>query len=249
MANILYADNMQSLATVSHGFFTRAWGNCGISDKWDPKILAHNRAQVALRIGVPPENLLSCSQIHSPNVVTVAEKWSSSERPQADAIVTDQKCIALGVLTADCGPLLFADEKAGVIGAAHAGWRGAVSGVIENTLKAMEVLGAKRSSIHVALGPCIGWNSYEVGPEFPAPFLAENPEHEKLFRLSPREGHYMFNLPGYIENKVRGLGVASFAPSRADTCADEENFFSYRHNTLRGISPTESLISVICLRD
>lgn len=247
MNEILHADNLQVLSGIRHGFYTRGWGNCGQSPKFDLKKQATNRAAVAMSMGVRPDNLLSCNQVHSPDVVTVTEIWQPQNRPTADAMVTKEKGIALGVLTADCGPLLFVDSKAGVIGAAHAGWRGALTGVIENTLDAMEKCGARRSSIHVALGACIGKLSYEVGPEFPAPFLAENPLYEGLFLPSRRDGHYMFDLQGYIERKVHNLDVASFAPAPADTCADEARFFSYRRNTLRGVSPTESLISVIAL--
>lgn len=247
MHEILYAENLSGLSRIRHGFYTRAWGNCGQSPKFDLKKQQNNRAAVALSLGIPPDHLISSYQIHSPDVVTVTEVWSPQNRSHADAMVTNVKGIALGILTADCGPLLFVDPAAGVIGAAHAGWRGALTGVIENTLHAMEKIGASRKSTHVALGACIGKFSYEVGPEFPAPFLAENPQHERLFHPSVREGHYMFDLPGYIEGKCRASGIASFSPAPADTCADEARFFSYRRNTLRGIAPTESLISAIAL--
>ena len=247
MHEILYADNLQSITGLRHGFYTRAWGNCGQGEKFDQKQQTTNRGAVALSMGVRPENLLSCNQVHTPDVVTVTEIWSRETRPKADAMVTKMRGLALGILTADCGPLLFVDHRAQVIGAAHAGWRGALTGVIENTIAAMEKLGAHRRYTHVALGACIGKFSYEVGAEFPAPFLAEDPAHEKLFRPSVRTDHYMFDLPGYIENKVQKIGVASFSPTPADTCADEARFFSYRRNTLRNISPTESLISTIAL--
>lgn len=249
MAEVLTSDNLEALPNIRHGFFTRGWGNCGLSEKFDPEALAINRAAVAIHMGVKPERLISCYQIHSPDAVTVTEVWHPRFRLRADAMVTKTRGVALGILTADCGPLLFADAEAGVIGAAHAGWRGALTGVIENTIAAMEALGARRSGIHAALGACIGWKSYEVGPEFPAPFLAENPAHERLFRPSVRPDHYMFNFPAYIESKVLATGVASFVPSPADTCADEARFFSYRRDTLRKRSPTESLISVIALAD
>ncbi len=249
MSEILTANNLLNLSGVRHGFFTRAWGNCGLSERFDAAEQAKNRTKVAWHLGIESTHLLSCFQIHSPDVVTVTEKWAVPNRPHADAMVTNVKGIALGILTADCGPLLFADRTAGVIGTAHAGWRGALTGVIENTIEAMEKIGARRSKIYVALGACIGWNSYEVGPEFPAPFLAEDPAHEKLFRPSQHDDHYMFNFPAYIEAKTRAAGVASFAPAPADTCADEARFFSYRRNTLRNISPTESLISAIALVD
>jgi YfiH family protein len=245
MSEVLVAENLAGI--IPHAFFTSAWGGCGLSSKFDPDEQSAKRAKVAEYLGIPTENLLSCHQIHSPDVVTVTQIWHTQFRPKADAMVTNVKGIALGILTADCGPILFADTKNGVIGAAHAGWRGALTGVIENTVKAMEKLGAKIPAIHAALGPCIGWNSYEVGPEFPAPFLAENPEHEKLFRPSVHPDHYLFNLPGYIETKLRAAGIQSFEPSPADTYRDEARFFSYRRNTHRKISPTESLISAIAL--
>ena len=164
-------------------------------------------------------------------------------------MVTNVKGIGLGVLTADCVPILLADRKAGVIGAVHAGWRGALSGIIENTVDAMEKLGARRGSIEAAIGPCIWQRSYEVGPEFPAPFLAENPDNERFFRPAFREGHTMFDLPGYAEAKLRNLRLGSVAPSPADTCADEARFFSYRRSTLRGFAREGNQISVVVLAD
>jgi YfiH family protein len=249
MRDILLADNLKNIPAIRHGFYTSAWGNCGLSSAYDSVEAAENRRRVAESFSVAPENLLSCYQIHSPDVVTVTKPWTVADRRKADAMVTAERGIALGILTADCVPLLFADTKTGVIGAAHAGWRGAIGGVIENTLDAMEKLGAKRSSIVAALGPCIAQKSYEVGPEFPAPFLAENPANEKFFRPAFRSNHYMFNLPGYVEAKLRGLGVASVEPSPADTCADETRFFSYRRSTLQGTDRAGSLISVIVRAD
>ncbi len=164
-------------------------------------------------------------------------------------MVTKEKGIALGILTADCVPLLFADPGAGVIGSAHAGWRGALTGVIENTLDAMEKLGANRKAVHAALGPCIWQNSYEVGPEFPAPFLAENADYARFFKPAFKSDRTMFNLPGYVEAKLRAAGVISIESSPADTLADEARFFSYRRACLQGTGRTGSLISVIVLGD
>ncbi len=248
MPKTLHADNFQYLESIRHGFFTREWGNCGLSRAGDfGSDVLDNRRRVAEQLGAEPEKLLSCYQIHSPDVVTVTAPWKIEDRPQADAMVTKEKGIALGILTADCGPVLFADAKNGVIGAAHAGWRGALMGVMENTVAAMEKLGAARQSIHASVGPCIWWNSYEVGPEFPAPFLAENTEYTRFFRPAFRSDHYMFNLPGYIEAKLRALGLASVEPSPADTLADEELFFSYRRSCLKGEERAGSLISAIML--
>lgn len=244
MSDVLVAEN---LSGVRHGFFTRAWGGCGLSDRFDIAEQLANRAKVAAHLQVSADNLLSCFQIHSPDAVSVTQIWHRQFRPHADAMVTNVPGIALGVLTADCGPVLFADTKNGIIGAAHAGWRGALTGVLENTVKAMRELGAETGSIRAAIGPCVGWNSYEVGPEFPAPFLAENPDHEKLFRPSVQPDHYLFNLPGYIEAKLHAVGVHDIEPSPADTYRDEGRFFSYRRDTHRKVSPTPSLISAIAL--
>ena len=249
MIEALRADNLRG---VRHGFFTRKGGvsegiyaslNCSLSR--DTEASAENRRRVAAHFGLEPERLLSCYQIHSPDVVTVTAPWRTEERPKADAMVTAERGIALGILTADCVPLLFADERAGVIGAAHAGWRGAVGGIIENTLLAMEKLGAGRENICAAIGPCIWQNSYEVGPEFPAPFLAENPANEKFFKPALRGNHFLFDLPAYVTAKLKTLGVVSVQPSPADTCADEARFFSYRRNCLNGETTVGGLISVI----
>jgi YfiH family protein len=249
MFEVISAANLQDLPGIRHGFFTRQWGNCGLSPPFDLGDGVRNRGRVAVRLSLAADQLLSCYQIHSPDVVTVTKIWNQDDRPRADAMVTTEKKLALGILSADCVPVLFADVGAGVIGGAHAGWRGAISGVIENTLEAMEKKGANRKSTHVAIGPCIWQNSYEVGPEFPAPFLAESPDNEKFFRSAFRSGRMMFNLPAYIEGKLRRLEVGSVEPSPADTSADESRFFSYRRNMLHGISRTESLISVIVLAD
>jgi YfiH family protein len=253
----LQADNLACMTGLRHGFFTRQGGvsegiydslNCGFSPQDKPENIIENRRRVAAHIGVAPNCLLSCAQVHSPNVVVAETAWGMDARPSADAMVTKQPGLALGILTADCVPILFADATTSVIGAAHAGWRGALTGVIENTLIAMEKLGARRGRIETALGACVWQKSYEVGPEFPAPFLAENPVHEKFFRPAFRSDHAMFDLPGYVVAKLRGLGVASVEPSPADTLADEERFFSYRRNSLRGDPRTGSLISVIVLK-
>jgi len=256
MLTPLIAENLQSLPSIRHGFFTRQGGvseeiyaslNNGISSGDKREAVIENRRRVAAHLDANLEHLLVCHQIHSPDAETVTALWKMDTNPQKDALVTKEKGIALGVLTADCAPILFADVKNGVIGAAHAGWRGALSGVIENTVAAMEKLGAVRGAIHAAIGPCIGWNSYEVGPEFPAPFIAENPDFKRFFRPAFKSDRYMFNLSGYTEAKLRDLKLASVEPSPADTLADEERFFSYRRNTLRGEKRTGSLISAIML--
>jgi len=256
MIEALKAKNLSDVYGVRHAFFTRKGGvsrgvfeslNCGLWNDDDKNAAIENRRLVALYLEAKPENVLSCNQVHSPDVVTVTEPWPPTQLPKADAMVTKERGIVLGVLTADCVPILFADEKAGVIGAAHAGWRGALIGIIENTIKAMESLGANTRTIQAALGPCIAQNSYEVGPEFPAPFLAEKPEYQRFFRPSIRPGHYMFDLPSYVMEKLRAAGVGMCEPPPGDTCADEERFFSYRRNFLRGEKSVGSLMSAIML--
>jgi YfiH family protein len=245
MLDVLTSPDLESLANVRHGFFTSHWGDCGLSTDGDQAQKYENRERVADYLNVRPDRLISCYQVHSPDVMTVTEPWRIPDRPQADAMVTAEAGIALGILTADCVPILLADAKVGVIGAAHAGWKGALSGVIENTVAAMEKLGAHAGDIVAAIGPCIWQNSYEVGPEFPAPFLAEDPANEKFFRPAFRSGHTMFNLAGYVERKLRKLKLAGITPSPADTCADEARFYSYRRSTLRHEKNAGRLISVI----
>lgn len=256
MLEVIEASTLCSLSAIRHGFFTRKGGvsegifaslNCGLSSPDNQTHVMENRRRVAAHLGAAPDNLLSCHQIHSPTVAAVTRTWPARLRPEADAMVTKEKGVALGILTADCAPVLLADAKAGVIGAAHAGWRGALSGVIENTIEAMENLGANKKAIHAAIGPCIWQKSYEVGPEFPAPFLAEDPLHKRFFRPAFKSGHYMFDLPGYVENKLRRAGLASIEPSPADTLADEERFFSYRRNCLRGDTRAGGLIAAVLL--
>ncbi len=256
MMEVLKAENLKDAFGVRHGFFTRNGGvskgnfaslNGGLWNGDEENAVLENRRLAALYLEAEPEKALSCEQVHSPDVVTVTEAWEPPQSPKADAMVTRARGLVLVVLTADCVPVLFADEKAGVIGAAHAGWRGAISGVIENTLTAMEALGAQRRNVRAALGPCIAQNSYEVGPEFPAPFLAEKPDFQRFFRPSFKSGHYMFDLPGYVMEKLRLAGVGMIEPPPGDTCADEERFFSYRRNFLRGEKGVGSLISAIVL--
>lgn len=247
MPDIITVPALQSVPGLNHGFFTRGWGHCGLSTLFDPAICARNRSAVAAELHVAPTHLLSCYQIHSANCVTVETPWSHENRPQADAMVTNQRGIALGILTADCVPVLFVDAEAGVIGAAHAGWRGAFGGVLENTLMSMVGLGARLSRIQAALGPCIWQNSYEVGPEFPAPFIEQSVDHERYFVRAERTGSFLFDLPGYVCGRLEAVGVTAVQPSPADTYADPARFYSYRRNTQNGISPTESMISVIVL--
>jgi YfiH family protein len=244
---VLFAGNLTALSGAKHAFFTRSWENQSFSEAKTMQEAISARASVAAYFKVLPQNLLCCRQIHSPDVVTVGDIWEFQNAPEADAMVTNKSGIALGILTADCAPVLLAASNLPVIGAAHAGWRGALGGVLENTLKAMEKLGAQRRCIHAALGPCIGQKSYEVGPEFPMPFLAENKSNERFFMQNIKNGKYLFDLQGYIINKLNNLGIGLIESVPFDTCADPDRFFSYRYSTLRGEKCAGRLISAIVL--
>jgi len=248
MSKIIHSPNLQSMSNIRHGFFTSLWGDCGFSKSpGDLEISNPNRQSIAAHFQLPYSNLLSCYQTHSSDVVVVDKAWSTINRPKADAMVTNVQGVALGILTADCVPVLFVDRGKGVIAACHAGWRGAVGGVIENTILAMEKLGANRRYIHAALGPCIWQNSYEVGPEFVQTFLQKNTDNSKYFVPSSRSEHFLFDLPGYVEAKMRHFGVASVEASPGDTAAEPDRFFSYRRSFLRQEQRGGSLISVIVL--
>jgi YfiH family protein len=247
MPEILTSSNLKSIPCIRHGFYTREWGSCGLRSAPEREQNILNRQAVAAHLGIQSECFLSCDQVHSSDVVTVTAPWDIDERPKADAMVTRERGIALGILTADCVPLLLVDPEAEIIGAAHAGWRGAVSGIIENTVAAMEKLGAIKSRIKAAIGPCIWQDSYEVGPEFPAPFIAQSRENSRFFRDATRTGHFMFDLPAYADSRLRAAGITIINSSPADTCVDEARFFSFRRNTLRRINQVESLVSAIIL--
>ncbi len=237
---MLQANSLATLAQIRHAFFTRAGGvsrgvyaslNGGIGSKDSPDQVAENRARMAQALGIAPDRLLTPYQIHSPDVVVAKTTWNSETRPRADAIVTREPKLAIGVSTADCGPLLFADDKARVIGAAHAGWRGAFTGVIEATVAAMEKLGADRNNIVVALGPTIRQANYEVGPEFGARFLAADADNARFFTGAERAGHAMFDLTGYIAAQVQRSGIVKFEDLGLCTYAEPERFYSFRRAT------------------
>ncbi|QQS11181.1 MAG: peptidoglycan editing factor PgeF [Rhodospirillales bacterium] len=245
---------------VRHAFFTREGGvsdgifaslNCGYGSADAPANVAENRARAAGRLGLAADRLLTLHQIHSARIIHVdgANLWRSPGAPQADGMVTTVPGIALGALSADCAPVLLADPGARVIGAAHAGWRGALGGVVEATVAAMEALGARRDRVHAAIGPCIARDSYEVGPEFPAPFLAQDSGNAGFFAPAARAGHSMFDLPGYLLRRLRLLGVAVAEDSGHDTLANDRQFFSYRRNTLNGEREYGRGLSAIALVD
>jgi YfiH family protein len=251
----LYAQNL-ALNGVRHAFFTRAGGvsegvyrslNGGVGSRDDPARVSENRARMARHLGVAPQRLLVPFQIHSSDALVVAEPWKVEDRPRCDGLVTRARALALGVTGADCGMALFADARVGVIGACHAGWKGALDGMIEATIAAMESQGARRADIHVALGPTIGPASYEVGEEFVARFIDRDRAHARFFSPSTRAGHSMFDLPAFIAARVASLGVASFEALGVDTCADETRCFSYRRSVHREEPDYGRLVSAIAL--
>jgi YfiH family protein len=243
MRQTLQAHSLAKLAGIRHGFFTRSGGvsqgvyatlNGGTGSDDVPDKVAENRARMAAVLGVAPDRLLTAYQIHSPDVVVAERPWTREDRPRADAIVTRTLGLAVGVSTADCGPLLFADSQAGVVGAAHAGWRGALTGVVEATIAAMEALGADRGRIAAALGPTIRQWNYEVGPEFVERFLAADAANARFFTASKRDGHALFDLTGYIAERVARAGIEDFEDLGLCTFAEPERFYSYRRMTLLG---------------
>jgi polyphenol oxidase len=241
---------------LAHGFFTRLGGvsqgvyaslNVGVGSRDAPEAVTENRARAAAALGVAPDRLALPYQIHSPAAVAISEPWPPDARPRCDALVTATPGLAVGVTGADCGMILFADERARVIGAAHAGWKGALAGVVEAAIAAMERLGARRSDIAAALGPCIGPKSYEVGPEFVTAFTAAGDNSARHFTPSRRAGHSMFNLNAYIAERALRAGVGRFEDLGLDTYADERRFFSYRRATHRKEPDYGRLMSVIAL--
>ena len=230
---------------VSQGVYASLNGGVGSRDA--PEAVTENRARIAAALGTAPERLAVPFQIHSPDAVAIIELWPASARPRCDALVTATPGLALGVTGADCGMILFADQRARVIGAAHAGWKGALTGVVEATVTAMERLGARRSDIVAALGPCIDRRSYEVGPEFVAAFEGAGRKTARYFVPSRRAGHSMFDLNAYIAERAARAGVGRFEDLRLDTYADERRFFSYRRATHRKEPDYGRLLSVIAM--
>jgi YfiH family protein len=226
---------------IRHAFFTRIGGvsgglyaslNVGFGSDDDTENVRRNRERAVSALGAATA-LNTVYQIHGRDVAVADAPWEPGSAPRADAMVTNRPGIAIGILTADCVPVLFADPENRVIGAAHAGWRGAVGGVLTATVDAMERLGADRRAIRAAVGPAIAQVSYEVGPEFPAPFLDENRTNHRFFRPSHRDGHHMFDLTGYVAHRLCLLEIGAAEVLDSDTCADEERFFSYRRATHR----------------
>ncbi|HEX9463244.1 MAG TPA: peptidoglycan editing factor PgeF [Alphaproteobacteria bacterium] len=246
---------LNRLDGVRHGFFSREGGvseglyaslNCGLGSGDKAENVLANRARAAGEIDIDPDSLITCYQVHSAEVVRVEAPWTRDRLPKADAMVTRQRGIALGILTADCAPILLADGQARIIGAAHAGWRGALGGVIGATVAAMVELGAEAKRIVAGIGPCIAQRSYEVGPEFPAPFLAANPANSVLFAPCAANGKYLFDLRGFVAGELGRAGVSQVYDLPHDTCR-EERFFSYRRACQRGEKDYGRALSAIAL--
>lgn len=240
---------------IAHGFFTTLGGvssgiynslNVGAGSKDEPEAVAENRRRVAAYFDLQPEDLQTLYQVHSPTVLTITEALPSP-RPQADAMVTNVPGLILGALSADCGPVLFCEPEAGIIGSAHAGWRGALAGVLENTVEAMVDLGAERSKIRAVLGPCIGQDNYEVGAEFVAEFTARDQTYEQYFRPSTDPARKMFDLWSFIVDRLTKSGVQA-ASLNLCTYADEARFFSYRRTTHRKEPDYGRQIAAIAIR-
>lgn len=249
-------DEISSQQQIAHGFFNRSGGvsrglyrglNVGLGSSDDRDDVIENRARVSRWFGLAPDRLVTVHQVHSPRV-QIATAENRDERPQADALVTNTPGLVLGVLTADCGPILFADPQAGVIGAAHAGWRGAFDGVLESTLEAMQGLGARPQDTVAVLGPSISQPNYEVGPEFVDRFVEADPAHQSYFVPSPKPGHALFDLRQFTVDRLRKAGVRAEMLSDC-TYADEEAWYSYRRSTHRKEPDYGRQISAIAIKE
>ena len=244
--------------SLRHGFFTREGGhssgifaslNCGFGSGDDKPTVARNRAAVSERLGVASMSLLTTWQHHSSDTIAVTAPWDSMTPPRGDAIVTSTPGIAIAILTADCAPILLTDPEAGVIGAAHAGWKGALAGITDSTIVAMERLGARRSCITAVIGPTISQAVYEVGPELFERFVDDDAANAGFFAPSRRPAHHMLDLPRYLAARLSQAGLATVVDLAICTYRDEERFFSYRRATHRGHENYGRQISAICLVD
>jgi YfiH family protein len=239
-----------------HGFFTRRGGvstgpyaslNCALAGQDSREAILENRARAARALAADPARLVGLTQVHGIEVATVEEPWLPGQGPRADAAVTARPGIAIGIVTADCAPVLFADLEAGVVGGAHAGWRGAVAGVLEATLAAMEALGAKRERIAAAVGPCIGQDSYEVAADLRDAVLAHDAADARFFAGGRRPERWQFDLAGYCAHRLREAGTGTVASLGLDTLALEDRFFSHRRRTLAGGGPIGHQMSIVVL--
>ena len=252
----LISRDLNALPDTTHGFFTRRGGvsrgvyaslNCGIGSGDDRAAISKNRDRVAAAFEIDSAHLVSPVQVHGTDAAVIKDVWRAGERPTADALVTAERGLAIGVGTADCAPILFADSEGGVIGAAHAGWGGTIEGILEATIDAMISIGARPDRIVAAIGPTITQESYEVGPEFRDRFLAEDPINGRFFVGSERPKHHRFDLVGYIQARLDRIGINEVDRVGGDTYADDTRFFSFRRATHRGESDYGRMMSAIAL--
>ncbi len=255
MAVFVTAEALAGRTGLAHGFFTRRGGvsagafaslNCSLSGRDASEAVRENRRRAAEALGLARPAVAGLTQVHGTAVAVLEEPWPEDRRPEADALVTRRPGIALGVVTADCAPVLFADPVSGVIGAAHAGWRGAVAGVLEATIEAMVAIGAARGRIQAAIGPCIRQPSYEVAADLPDAVLARAAADARFFAPGVREGRWQFDLAGYCAARLAGAGVAAEVTPH-DTLALQDDFFSHRRNTLAGGGPIGHQLSAIAI--
>lgn len=241
------------LISAKHGFFTRLGGvssgifgnlNCGYGSPEDRDLVRQNRALIAEHVNVSEHQLFSTIQTHSANVITINKPEDFQNGIEADGMVSKGHGIALGVLTADCAPVLFQDEKSGIIGAAHAGWRGAFGGILEATISAMCKLGADKSAIKAVVGPCISQQNYEVGSEFFETFFDENPDNSQFFTSAPQD-KFLFDLPSFTLSRLRNAGIADAKWTGPCTYGTPERFYSYRYSQHNGLPSYGRMLSVI----
>ena len=244
------------LHAAAHGFFTREGGvstgiyaglNCGLGSSDAREAVLANRARVAVALGIAPSNLVNVHQVHGRDVACVTDPWEPGAGPAADALVTDRPGIALGVLAADCAPVLFLDAEAGVVGAAHAGWKGALAGITDATIDAMARLGARRDSIRAAVGPCIARASYEVGDALRDAFVAADAANEIHFDAGARPGHWQFDLAAYVLARLMAAGIGAAEALFVDTYGAPDLFYSFRRTTHRGEPDYGRQMSAIAL--
>ncbi|SDR34283.1 peptidoglycan editing factor PgeF [Pseudovibrio sp. Tun.PSC04-5.I4] len=253
---MIKAPVFEVIPTISHGFFTREGGvstgiykglNVGLGSDDNREHVLGNRKRVATQMGTTSDQLVTPYQIHSSKVLTVSSPFTEADDRRADALVTNTPDLAIGILTADCGPIIFADHETGVIGAAHSGWKGAFDGILPNTIIAMEQLGAKADRITAVMGPMISQGAYEVGPEFVQRFLDRSEDNQHYFSPSKQADHSMFDLPGFIKAQLDTLGLKQVVDLQLCTYADADRFFSYRRTTHRKEPDYGRQISTIML--
>lgn len=253
---MIRAKALDAVCGLRHGFFTRKGGvsqgvyaslNTGFGSGDDEAAVAENRGRALARLGLGDAPLCTAYQCHGADCITVTEPWPKQAAPKADAMVTERPGIVLGILTADCAPVIFADRDARVIGVAHAGWKGVLGGVMEAAVEAMVGLGAARPNIAAAIGPCIGGKSYEVGAGFRAAFMAADQANDEYFNPASRADHHMFDLAAYAANRLQALGLCAVENLALDTYADEQRFFSYRRSCHNGEGDYGRLLSMVAL--